>query len=82
MEGVNFVQRCVDFRITEHDGTKQNVLVPGVNIKNINGIPITGSGNIVIADWPVYNEEDLAIEYPVLTSEAKYDPSELAVELS
>lgn len=79
MNGVNFAMRGIDFRLSEHDDTKQDVLVPGVNIKNINGIPMTGPGNVVIADWPIYNEDDLAIEYPVLTSGMRYDSSEMAI---
>lgn len=46
MEGVNFITRGIDFRITEHDPTKQDVLVPGKTIKNINGVSIIGEGNL------------------------------------
>lgn len=49
MEGVNFITRGIDFRITEHDPTKQDVLVPGKTIKNINGVPLVGEGNLNLA---------------------------------
>lgn len=67
MEGINFIQRGIDFRITEHDPTKQNVLVSGENIKTVNGESLVGSGNVqangAFKGW-FDDETDLMTRYP------------------
>ena len=50
MKGISFtLRRGINFRLYEHDIEKQDVLVPGVNIKNINGVPLLGRGNLNLA---------------------------------
>lgn len=50
MKGISFtLRRGIHFRITEHDSEKQDVLIPGENIKNINGVSLLGSGNLNLA---------------------------------
>ena len=48
MEGFNLKKRGFDFRMTEHDPTKQDLLVSGENIKTVNGETLLGSGNVLI----------------------------------
>lgn len=49
MEGINFVRRGIDFRLTEHDPTKQDLLISGQSIKTINGVDILTAGNLNLA---------------------------------
>ena len=47
MKGISFtLLRGISFRLNEHDIEKQDVLVPGVTIKNINGVSLLGRGNL------------------------------------
>ena len=50
MKGISFTKRRgISFRLYEHDNEKQDVLVPGVTIKTINGVSLMGKGNLNLA---------------------------------